>query len=116
MIFKEGSKLYAIEVEQQHGEQVLYLNYLSAPFVPSVADTPADMGRVIDALVENPGIARIVFVQQRNYVYPSEQVLLLNEVAAVYSFLTKQEAILSVQKLSLYGNVAELHSDLTYLL
>lgn len=116
MIFKEGSKLYATEIERKQGESVAYINYLSAPYVPSIADNPGDMTRVIDLLAENPSISRVVFVQQRNYNYPSEQVLLLAELAAVHTYLTKQEDILSVQKLAVYGNVSELHQDLSYLL
>lgn len=115
-MFKEGSKLYATEIERKQGEAVLYINYLSASFVPSLADNPHDMGRVIDLLAEHPGISRIVFVQQRNYTYGAEQVLLLSELAGVYAFLTKHEALLSIPRLSLYGNPNEIHRDLTYLL
>lgn len=116
MLFKEGTPLYATELERKQGETVLYVNYLKAPFVPSLADNPAVMGRAVDSLVENPEVSRIIFVQQRNYNYPSEQVLLLAEIARLYSYLTKQEALLSVQKLSLYGNVSEIHNDLSFLL
>lgn len=115
-MFKEGSKLYATEIERTQGESVLYVNYLPAGFVPSLADNPSDMGRVVELLVENPGIARIVFVQQRNYTHGAEQVLLLAEIAGLYAFLTKQEAVLSLPRLSLYGNPRELHQDLSYLL
>jgi len=116
MLFKEGSPLYAVEVERRAGEDVLYVNYLTAPFVPSIADNPAVMGRTIDSLVDNPRVSRIVFVQQRNYNYPFEQISLLSEVATIYTFLSKQEAVLSVEKLSLYGNVSETHAELSYLL
>ena len=116
MIFKEGSKLYSVEIERKQGESILYVNYMGAPFVPSIADNAAVMARTVDALVENPGIARVVFVQQRNYNYPSDQILILADIARIYSYLTKQEAILSIQNLSLYGNVSEVHNDLSYLL
>jgi len=116
MIFKEGAPLYSREIERNQGEDVMYVNYLSAPFVPSIADNPAVMARTIDALAENQNISRVVFVQQRNFNYPFEQVSLLLEIAALYNFLVKQEAILSVEKLSLFGNVPEMHAELTYLL
>ncbi len=116
MIFKENSALYTTELERRQGESVLYVNYMTAPFIPSIADNPADMARVIDLLAENAEISRVIFVQQRNYSYSSEQVFLLSEIAGLWTFLTKQEAILSIQKLSLYGSVAEIHSDLTYFL
>ncbi len=116
MMFKEGSKLYAMEIERHQGETVLYVNYLSASFVPSIADNASDMGRIVDILAENPGIARIVFVQQRHYSHGAEQVLLLSEIAGIYSYLTKQEGLLSLPKLALYGNPSEVYQDLTYLL
>ena len=84
MMFKEGSKLYATEIERKQGETSLYVNYLSASFVPSIANNPSDMARAIDLLVENPGVAQIIFVQQRNYLYSTEQVLMLGEIAGVY--------------------------------
>ncbi len=116
MMFKTGSKLYSNEIERREGENILYVNYLGASFVPSIADDGFVMARTIDALIDNPGISRLVFVQQRNFNYPSDQVFLLTEIAYLYIFLTKQEAILSPEKLSLFGNVAELHSELVYLL
>ena len=68
--------------------ELLYVNYLSASFVPSIENNPSDMARAIDLLVENPGVAQIIFVQQRNYLYSTEQVLMLGEIAGVYAFLT----------------------------
>ncbi len=116
MLFKENSPLYSTEIERKAGEDVMYVNYLSAPFVPSVADNPSVMARTVDSLAENPNVSRIIFVQQRNYNYPFEQVSLLAEIAAIYNFLLKQEAVLSIEKLSLYGNVPEMHAELSYLL
>lgn len=116
MIFKEGSRLYSTEIESKQGEDVLYVNYLSAPFVPSIADNPSVMARTVDSLVENSNISRIVFVQQRNYNYPSEQVLLLSEIAGIYNYLTKEESILSAEKLALFGSSPEVHGDLNYLI
>ncbi len=116
MLFKENSPLYSAEIERRQGEDVLYINYLTAPFVPSIAENPVVMARTIDSLSENPNISRVIFVQQRNYNYPFEQVSLLLEIAGLYTFLTKQESLLSPEKLSFYGNIAEVHGDLSYLL
>ncbi len=116
MLFKEGTPLYAVEIERKVGEDVMYVNYLTAPFVPSIADNPAVMARTIDSLVENPNVSRIIFVQQRNYNYPYEQIALLVEIGGIYNFLFKQEAVLSLEKLSLYGNIPEMHAELSYLL
>lgn len=116
MIFKENAPPYSIEIERKQGEEILYINFMNAPFVPSISDDPSIMARVVDALAENPEIARVVFVQQRNYNYPSEQIFLLAEIARAYNFLTKQEIILSVDKLRFYGNVAEIYEEVSLLI
>src|SRR3989344_7197963 len=116
MIFKEGAPLYATETERKHGEDVLYVNYLGAAFVPSLAENPAVMSGAVESLIENPKISRIVFVQQRNYNYPFEQIAILSEMARLYTFFTRQENILSPAKLSFLGNVDEMYADLSYVL
>ncbi len=114
-MFKQNSPLYSAEVERKEGESILYVNYLGAGFVPSIADSPEVMARTVNALVENPSISRVVFVQQRNYNYPFEQVSFLAEVAHLYNFLTKQERIFAPEKLSFFGDVGEVHEQLSYL-
>ncbi|MEI6731168.1 MAG: type II/IV secretion system ATPase subunit [archaeon] len=114
MIFKEGSALYSSEIEHQHGEDVLYVNYMAASFVPSIAENAMVMARTIDQLIENPNSSRIVFVQQRNYNYPFEQVSMLSEIARVYTFLLKQESILSPEKMALFGDAQALYSEISY--
>ena len=115
-MFKEGAQLYAIEVERRQGEEVLYVNYLNAPFVPSLADMPSVFTRTIEALQDHPSVSRMVFVQQRNYHYGFEDVKLLIDIARLHSYFIKQEAILSPQRLSVFGNTSEVHSDISYLL
>ena len=90
MVFQMNSPLYAVEVERKEGESLMYINYLGAPFIPSIADSPEVMARTIDTLMENPTVSRIIFVQQRNYNYSFEQVALLVEIAQFYNFLIKQ--------------------------
>lgn len=116
MQFKKGAKLYATQVEREQGEDVLYINAIGAPFVPSIAENPDIMSRTLDLLADNPNISRIVFVQQRNYNYPHKQVLILAEIARLYNFLVKQEEILSPRKISIYGSTSEVYEDIQYLL
>ncbi len=116
MIFKEGSQLYAVEIERREGEDVLYVNYLQAGYVPSIADNPDVMARTIEALIDNSNAARVVFVQQRNYNYSFEQTKLLVEIARIYNFLVKHDELLSANKLQFFGNTAETHADLSYIL
>lgn len=115
MQFKPNTALYATEIQREQGEDVLYINTIGAPFVPSLSDNPDVMSRTIDLLGENPNVSRIVFVQQRNYSYPSKQILPLAEIARIYNFLVKQEEITSPKRLSLLGSTPEVHEDIQYL-
>ena len=99
MQFKEGAALYSYETQREGGEDVLYVNYMGAPFVPSIADSPEVMERTIDALIENPNVSRIVFVQQKNYNYDFHETSLLLEISQLYVYLIRQERILSKEKL-----------------
>jgi len=99
MRFEEGSKLYSYEVEREGGEDVIYINYLGAPYVPDLADSPEIMERTIDILIENPNVSRIVFVQQKNYNYDFNETTLLLEIAQLYVYFVRQEKILSQKKL-----------------
>jgi len=99
MQFEKEAPLYSYEISREGGEDVLYINYLGAPYIPSLADSPEVMERTIDALIENPNVSRIVFVQQKNYNYDFKEVAILLELAQIYVFLLKQEKILSQEKL-----------------
>jgi len=114
-MFKEGSALFSTEIERKEGENVLYINYLRAGYVPSIADSSEVMRKTIEALAENSNVMRVVMVQQRNYNYSFEQVNLLVEIAQLYNFFIKSEEITSPSKLQIFGNVAEVHGDLGYL-
>ncbi|MFH1592166.1 MAG: type II/IV secretion system ATPase subunit [Candidatus Woesearchaeota archaeon] len=116
MQFKEGAPLYSVQVEREGGEDILYINYLGAPFVPSLVDYPEIMGRTVDALIENPNVSRIVFVQQKNYNYDLNETNMLLEIAQLYVFFVKQERILSQEKL-VTGNpdfFSQRYNDLFY--
>jgi type IV secretory pathway ATPase VirB11/archaellum biosynthesis ATPase len=116
MLFKENSPVYATEVERQQGESILYVNFLGASFVPSIAGDGNIMAKTIDLLGENSGISRVVFIQQRNYDYSYEQISMLNEISQLYNFLVKQEGIFSPEKMSLFGNSAEVYNELSGLM
>lgn len=103
-MFKQNTPLYSTQVERREGQSVLYVNYLGASFVPSISDLPEVMARTIDALIDNSNVSSVVFVQQRNYHYPFEQVALLSEIAGLYQFFIQQEQILSPQRLGFFGS------------
>ncbi|MEK6933806.1 MAG: type II/IV secretion system ATPase subunit [Nanoarchaeota archaeon] len=112
MIFNEKSAPFAVEVERKQGEDILYINLLKTAIIPSIADDGRMMEKVVDALIEYPNVSRVIFVQQRNYNYHFEQISLLSEIARVYHYLLKQEQILSMTTLSLFGNAAEIFSEI----
>ena len=116
MVFKMDSPLYSVEVERKEGENLMHVNYLGAPFIPSIADSSEVMSRTIDSLIDNPNVSRIIFVQQRNYNYPFEQISLLTEIAQLYNFLIKQEKVLSPEKLEIVANVAVAHAEVSYIM
>ncbi|MCX6747036.1 MAG: type II/IV secretion system ATPase subunit [Candidatus Pacearchaeota archaeon] len=96
---QEEDRLYSYEVKRESAEDVLYINYLGASYIPSIADSSEVMNRAVDALIENPGASRIVLVQQKNYNYDFQETTLLLEIAQLYVYLLKQEKILSQKKL-----------------
>src|SRR3989344_3961704 len=99
MQFEKEEVLYSYEVKREGGEDVLYINYLGAPYVPSISEYPEVMERTVDALIENPNVSRIVFVQQKNYNYDFKETNYLLEIAQLYVYLLKQEKVLSQEKL-----------------
>ncbi len=99
MQFGEGTPLYSYEIQREGGEDVVYVNYIGAPFIPNLADSPEVMERAIDILTENSNASRIVLVQQKNYNYDFNETSSLLELAQLYVFLIKQEKILSYEKL-----------------
>lgn len=113
MIFKQNSPLYSAEVERKEGETILYINYLGAPFSPSIADSAEVMARVVDALSDHAGVSRLILVQQRNYHYSYEQLSLLIEYAQLYTYFVKQERILSPEKLAFYGDAGAVYNQLS---
>lgn len=116
MLFKENAPLYATELDRKQGETVLYVNYLQAPFVPSLVDGPGVMARTIDVLIQYPEVGSVVFVQQRHYAYTAPQVQLLSEIARLHTFLTKHEHVTSLELLRLFGSGESLYADMQYLM
>jgi type IV secretory pathway ATPase VirB11/archaellum biosynthesis ATPase len=118
MLFKPGTPLYSYEIVREAGHQAMYVNYLGAINVPNIAEDANIMARTIELLIESPNISRIVFVQQRNYSYGPAETFLLQEIANLYTYLTKQEKILSPTKLSVSTSeyLSQRHNDVSYLL
>ena len=115
MLFKQGTAVYAYEVIRESGENVMYINYLGAPYVPSLADSKEVMARTVDSIIESQNTSRIVFVQQRNYNYDFRQISYLLEIAQLYVYFVKQERILSSDKIAFCQQcLGKRHGNMTY--
>ena len=101
---QKGRTLYSYEIKREGGEDILYVNYLGAPYVPSLADSIEVMDRTINSLTENPNVSRVVLVQQKNYNYDFKETGFLLEIAHLYTYLFRQERILSRERLSSGNN------------
>ena len=99
MHFGKESALYSYEVQREGGEDIVYVNYLGAPYIPSISEYPEVFERTMDVLIENPNASRIIFVQQKNYNYDFNETGMLLELAQLYVYFVKQEKILSQGKL-----------------
>ena len=118
MIFALNDPLYKTEIKREEGLEVIYINYIGDYSVPNIAESSEVMDRIIDFLILYPGISGMVLVQQRNYTYGPAETFMLKELANLYTFLTKQENILSPSKVSIMntGYQNQRLGDLNYLL
>ena len=118
VLFKAGTKLFVYEVVREAEDKTLYVNYMGANFVPNLAENLDVMSRTIDILMDASEVSRIIFVQQRNYSYDSTATFMLQELANLYVYLTKQEKILSPKKLSILNSdkLGQRYNDVGYLL
>ncbi len=93
-IFNKKEEDYV--VINEGSERVLRIDYTKKTIIPSIEDGEECMQDVINRLVENAGISRVVLVQQRNYNYSFSQVQLLVEIAELYNHLIKQSKFLAM--------------------
>ncbi len=99
MRFKKDTPPYQYEIVREAGENVMYVNYVGASESPSISGSAKCMAQAVNLLTEAPNIARLIFVQNKNYSYDFSQISLLVEVSQLYTYLTKQEKILEPRKI-----------------
>lgn len=80
-----------VEIIKHGVESILKINYLGKDSFPSVEDSAIVMRDVIKRIVQNPSVTKIIFVHNKNYEYSFEQVIMLKEIAQVFSLLSKQK-------------------------
>ncbi|MEK6834638.1 MAG: type II/IV secretion system ATPase subunit [Nanoarchaeota archaeon] len=84
------------EVLREGQDTILKVNAVSWNYTPNIENNQLIMARIIDLLVENPNVTRIIFTQRRNYIYNYEQTQMLLEIANVYNHLSKQRNFLTL--------------------
>ncbi len=87
-LFKEGP------------DNVLRVNYVSVPRVPSIEDDPLCMAKTCELLMSNPSATKIIFNQKHEYEYEYDQIRLLIEISKIYKHLIKQNEFFSFQNLN----------------
>jgi len=76
----------------REGEDIiLRVDCEGCPFFPSLEDEPRLMSMTMDMLAEAGTITQLVFVQRRDFGYDESQVVLLQELAAIYKNLVAQK-------------------------
>jgi archaeal flagellar protein FlaI len=105
------------EVLKEGADNVLKINYLNIPRVPSIEDDAICMAKTCELLMANPSITKVIFSQKHDYEYEYDQIRLLIEIAKIYKQLSKQKDIYSFQSLndSSRGNlysIAQKYSEL----
>ena len=82
---------FEYETFHEAENKILRISAERCTFPPSIEYSDVCMAKVIDALLENPGVTVIILSQLREYEYDYTQTMLLNELASLYKKLNKDE-------------------------
>ena len=90
-------------IEYTVADGVLRINCMNWAIAPSIEDSDACMGIVVDKLLEVKNADRIVLAEAREYEYNNEQTRMLREIAEVYDKVLNEDKILSIRNLGPRG-------------
>ncbi|HLD15543.1 MAG TPA: type II/IV secretion system ATPase subunit [Candidatus Nanoarchaeia archaeon] len=93
----EQKKRADFAILKEGSEEVLKIDANLWDFSPSIEDNANSMSKVIDFILQNPSVSRVILNQKRNYIYSDEQTELLREIAFLYNHLIKGKKIFSVR-------------------
>ncbi len=93
---KSGLPQYKIEREE--ADKILVIDYTKSPYYPLLEDNDFCMADVMNILIEVGEITTLTLSEERNYVYPYEQVQMLNELRNAYVQLIKDKNIMAMPK------------------
>ncbi len=98
---KKEQKCFDYNIVREGGEINAVINTIGCSFYPSLEDSEKSMEKTIDIIIENGAVTTVTYQAERNYIYPYEQVKLLNEIASIYIYFIKQKDILKKGFLSM---------------
>ncbi len=98
-LFDNKKKPFSYDLVREGEDIILMIDCENYTKLPSIEDDPVTMAKTCDLLIEVRNATKIVFTQKRNYEYDYSQVLLLREIASLYSQLTKRKDIISYNSL-----------------
>ena len=98
-LFGETKKPFTYDVTREGEEIILLIDMEQYPHIPSLEDDPVCMSRTMDILAEAGAVTKIVYTQKRNYEYDYSQALMVQEIAKLYSQLTKRRDLLGYSTL-----------------
>jgi len=82
------------KIEREGEFKNLIVDFIGTLYYPSIEDSPACMRRIMEILEKEGHVNTITLREEKNYVYPEDQVELLNEIRDIYVYLVKDKKIL----------------------
>jgi len=84
---------FSYQLQREGTDTILKIDYSKSLHTPSIEDDEVCMSRTISLLLESGNVSKIIFSKHRDYEYDYEQVKILNEVAKLYTILSKNKEL-----------------------
>jgi type IV secretory pathway ATPase VirB11/archaellum biosynthesis ATPase len=104
-------KDFEYEVERDGDLVGIRVNYENVPRIPSLEDDPLCMAKTIDLLNKVKDATHIVFYQKRDYEYDYDQIILLHDIARMFSELSKRKDLFSYNALNFHPACEKFRKD-----
>ncbi|HLC62088.1 MAG TPA: type II/IV secretion system ATPase subunit [Candidatus Nanoarchaeia archaeon] len=98
-LFGEAKKPFTYDILREGEETIALIDLEQYQHIPSLEDDEICMSRTMDILAEAGVVTKIVYVQKRNYEYDYSQASMVQEIAKLYSQLTKKRDVLGYDTL-----------------
>ncbi|MFH0875426.1 MAG: type II/IV secretion system ATPase subunit [archaeon] len=100
MLFSEDESKIVFTVDREGEDNILRGDYSKSIQIPSVEDNTFCMAKTIETLAQSHDITKIIFFQKREFEYDYDQTEILNEIARLYLYLSKDKEAYSYQALA----------------